>query len=70
MKGPKAAEEMAHFSSDEYKVLRNHAYRIPNTTQDRVLLILERTRVPAVDPAAPADPREEEDLTPGDPEDG
>ncbi|MDQ3000836.1 MAG: 16S rRNA (guanine(527)-N(7))-methyltransferase RsmG [Fibrobacterota bacterium] len=46
MKGPKAVEEMAVFHSDEYKVVRNHAYRIPNTTQDRVLLILERTKVP------------------------
>jgi 16S rRNA (guanine527-N7)-methyltransferase len=55
MKGPKAAEEMAQFQSDEYKVIRNHAYRIPNTTQDRVLLILERTRVPVVDRSRSAD---------------
>jgi 16S rRNA (guanine527-N7)-methyltransferase len=69
MKGPKAAEEMAVFQSDEYKVLRNHAYRIPNTTQDRVLLILERTRVPEIDLSQPADPSEEADVAPQDPED-
>lgn len=67
MKGPKAAEEMAQFQSDEYKVLRNHAYRIPNTTQDRVLLILERTRVPVIDrsrSAETAEPLEEESEIP------
>ena len=70
MKGPKAAEEMAQFHSDEYRVQRNHAYRIPNTTQDRVLLILERTKVPVLDLSRPADPCEEEDVAPQDPEDG
>jgi 16S rRNA (guanine527-N7)-methyltransferase len=67
MKGPKAAEEMAQFQSDEYQVLRNHAYRIPNTTQDRVLLILERTKVPLIDPfrlANPAESSEAEDDIP------
>src|SRR5690606_3962609 len=70
MKGPKAEEEMAVFSSDEYKVVRNEAYRIPNTTQDRVLLILERTRVPALDLSKPAPADEERDVPPADPEDG
>lgn len=69
MKGPKAAEEMAVFQSDEYRVARNHAYRIPNTTQDRVLLILERTKVPVLDLSRPADPAEEADIQPSDPED-
>ena len=70
MKGPKAAEEMAQFQSDEYRVMRNHAYRIPNTTQDRVLLILERTKVPLLDLSKPADPAEEADIPAIDPEDG
>lgn len=69
MKGPKAAEEVAAFQSDEYKIIRNHAYRIPNTQQDRVLLILERIKLgggngPAYDEA------QERDVAPADPEDG
>lgn len=52
MKGPKAAEEVAAFRSDEYRIIRNHAYRIPNTTLDRVLLILERIMVPEPGTAA------------------
>ena len=70
MKGPKAAEEMAAFQSDEYRVLRNHAYRIPNTVQDRVLVILERIKVPEIDLSLPADPEEDADVPPRDPEDG
>jgi 16S rRNA (guanine527-N7)-methyltransferase len=70
MKGPKAAEEMAAFQSDEYRVLRNHAYRIPNTVQDRVLVILERIKVPEIDLSLPADPEEDADVPPQDPEDG
>jgi hypothetical protein len=35
-----------------------------------VLLILERTRVPAVDLSAPASAEEEADVLPSDPEDG
>jgi 16S rRNA (guanine527-N7)-methyltransferase len=68
MKGPKAAEEMAVFQSDEYKVIRNHAYRIPNTTQDRVLLILERIKAPIVDLSRPAGAEEEADVEPQDPD--
>jgi 16S rRNA (guanine527-N7)-methyltransferase len=52
MKGPKVLEELETWSSNEYRILRNSAYRIPNTTQDRVLLILERIRKPET--AAPA----------------
>lgn len=70
MKGPKAAEEMAAFQSDEYRVLRNHAYRIPNTVQDRVLVILERIKVPEIDLSLPADPEEDRDVPTRDPEDG
>jgi 16S rRNA (guanine527-N7)-methyltransferase len=62
MKGPKVAEEMAHFNNPEYKVLRNQAYRIPNTIQDRVLVILERTHVPAAGEANAFDPAEEADF--------
>lgn len=61
MKGPKAAEEVAAFQSDEYKIIRNHAYTIPNTHQDRVLLILERIKVP--EPGAAAyDESQESDM--------
>ena len=45
MKGPKAAEEVEAFRSEEYRIVRNQAYRIPNTVQDRVLLVLERTKI-------------------------
>ena len=69
MKGPKAAEEMAVFRSDEYRVLRNDAYTIPNTVQDRVLLVLERIKVPEIDLSAPAGADEEADVLPNDPED-
>jgi 16S rRNA (guanine527-N7)-methyltransferase len=61
MKGPKAAEEVAAFRSDEYRIIRNHAYRIPNTTLDRVLLILERIKVPEPGTAA-YDAAQEADL--------
>lgn len=69
MKGPKAAEEVAAFRSDEYRIIRNHAYRIPNTVQDRVLLILERTRVPEPG-ASKYEAEQERDVAPADPEDG
>jgi 16S rRNA (guanine527-N7)-methyltransferase len=69
MKGPKAVEEVAAFRSDEYRIVRNQAYRIPNTQQDRVLLILERTRVP--EPGADRyEDSQELDVPPSDPEDG
>lgn len=69
MKGPKVAEEMATFANDEYKVLRNQAYRIPNTVQDRVLVILERTKVPEPGTEQPFDPAEEADFAGPEPED-
>ena len=69
MKGPKAAEEVAQFQSDEYRIIRNHAYRIPNTIQDRVLLILERTRVPEKAAASAYDADQERDVAPSDPDD-
>lgn len=69
MKGPKAVEEVASFQSDEYKIIRNQAYRIPNTQQDRVLLILERIRVP--EPGAVRyEESQELDVAPSDPDDG
>jgi len=68
MKGPKAAEEVAAFQSDEYKIIRNHAYRIPNTQQDRVLLIMERIKVPGTGESA-YDAEQERDVAPVDPED-
>jgi 16S rRNA (guanine527-N7)-methyltransferase len=69
MKGPKVLEELETFRSDEYKIIRNHAYRIPNTTQDRVLLILERTKVPTLDLSAPAPASEEAEIPAADPDD-
>jgi 16S rRNA (guanine527-N7)-methyltransferase len=69
MKGPKAVEEVAAFQSDEYRIIRNQAYRIPNTQQDRVLLILERTKVPEPGTAR-YEADQELDVPPSDPEDG
>jgi 16S rRNA (guanine527-N7)-methyltransferase len=69
MKGPKAAEEVAAFRSDEYKIIRNHAYRIPNTQQDRVLLILERIKLTGGKDSA-YDEAQERDVAPADPEEG
>jgi 16S rRNA (guanine527-N7)-methyltransferase len=65
MKGPKVAEEMETWHSEEYRILRNQAYRIPNTTQDRVLLILERIKKPAA-AQAPAEDEEDDFAEPGD----
>jgi 16S rRNA (guanine527-N7)-methyltransferase len=69
MKGPKVLEELKTFQSDEYKIVRNHAYRIPNTTQDRVLLILERIKVPTLDLSSPAPASEEAEIPATDPDD-
>ncbi len=49
MKGPKVAEELTDLRNDEYRVVMNHAYRIPNTTLDRALLVMERIRVGAAE---------------------
>ncbi len=65
MKGPKAAEEVAAFQSDEYRIVRNQAYRIPNTIQDRVLLILERVKLPLPDTKT-FNPAEEDDFADSD----
>ncbi len=70
MKGPKAAEEVAAFNNDEYRILRNHAYRIPNTTQDRVLVVLERTKVPVAGTGSVYTPEQEADFAGSDSEGG
>lgn len=70
MKGPKAAEEVAAFQSDEYKIIRNHAYRIPHTQLDRVLLILERIKITPPKGQAAYDEDQERDVAPADPDDG
>jgi 16S rRNA (guanine527-N7)-methyltransferase len=62
MKGPKVAEEMAVFNNDEYRILRNHPYKIPNTSQERVLVVLERTKVPEPGSAIAYDPSQEADF--------
>jgi 16S rRNA (guanine527-N7)-methyltransferase len=44
MKGPGVAEELAVFHPEDfgYKLLDKHFYTIPNSTQDRALIVLER----------------------------
>lgn len=67
MKGPKVAEELTDLRNDEYRVVKNHVYRIPNTTLDRALLVMERTKVPAQPSAAEGleEDDETEDADPG-----
>ncbi len=45
MKGPAVAEELETFRPEEYgyKFVGKHFYTIPNSTQERALIILERT---------------------------
>lgn len=61
MKGPKVAEELTDLKSDEYRVLRNHVYRIPNTTLDRALLVMERIKVPTAPIATSIGEADEDD---------
>ena len=44
MKGPGVADELAVFHPEDfgYKLLDKHFYTIPNSTQDRALIVLER----------------------------
>jgi 16S rRNA (guanine527-N7)-methyltransferase len=42
MKGPAVKEELHSFKSDEYKVAEKHFYTIPNSIQQRALIIFER----------------------------
>ncbi len=70
MKGPKVAEEMAVFQNEEYKIRRNQSYRIPNTIQDRVLVILERIKVPEPGASAAYDPAQEADFAGPDSDNG
>jgi 16S rRNA (guanine527-N7)-methyltransferase len=67
MKGPKVAEELSDLRNDEYKVVKNHVYRIPHTTLDRALLVMERIRKPDSPEAFDA---EAEEAEMGDFEDG
>lgn len=68
MKGPKVAEELTDLKNDEYRVLKNHVYRIPNTTLDRALLVMERIKVSS-QPSAAEDLGQEEDMGEYDPAD-
>ncbi len=45
MKGPAVADELKSFYPEDfgYKFIGKHFYTIPNSTQDRALIILERT---------------------------
>lgn len=65
MKGPKVAEELTELRNDEYKVLKNHIYRIPNTPLDRALLVMERIKVPAPGESIAAAEAEEENIPEG-----
>jgi len=42
MKGPAVKEELRGFKSEEYKILETHFYTIPNSTQQRALVVVER----------------------------
>ena len=44
MKGPGVADELKVFHPEDfgYKLIAKHFYTIPNSTQDRALVILER----------------------------
>jgi 16S rRNA (guanine527-N7)-methyltransferase len=44
MKGPGVADELAVFHPEDfgYKILDKQFYTIPNSTQDRALIVLER----------------------------
>jgi 16S rRNA (guanine527-N7)-methyltransferase len=44
MKGPAVAEELKEFQSDEYSLVGEHWYDIPNSTQKRALIVLERKK--------------------------
>ena len=44
MKGPAVKEELKLFKSDEYKITEKYFYTIPNSTQQRSLIILERCK--------------------------
>lgn len=62
MKGPKVAEELTDLGNDEYRVIKNHVYRIPNTTLDRALLVMERMKIAAPGKPGAAIEEEEEDI--------
>lgn len=42
MKGPAAKEEVKNFNYPGYKIVETHYYTIPNSTQERTLVIVER----------------------------
>lgn len=44
MKGPAVIEELANFNANDfgYKIVEKHFYTIPNSTQERALIVLER----------------------------
>jgi 16S rRNA (guanine527-N7)-methyltransferase len=44
MKGPAVREELKVFKNDEYTIEAEHFYTIPNSTQDRALIILRRNK--------------------------
>lgn len=42
MKGPAVKDEIAQFATPDYEFVGKHFYTIPNSTQDRALIVLER----------------------------
>jgi len=42
MKGPAGKEEVAQFNSPGFQIVGEHYYTIPNSTQERALLVVER----------------------------
>ncbi|MCL2100170.1 MAG: 16S rRNA (guanine(527)-N(7))-methyltransferase RsmG [Fibromonadales bacterium] len=42
MKGPAVKEELHNWKSNEYNIAETHFYTIPNSTQQRSLIVLER----------------------------
>jgi len=42
MKGPAVKEELNNWKSTDYKMAESHFYAIPNSVQQRVLIVLER----------------------------
>lgn len=42
MKGPAVKEELKNYTSKDYNIVEKHFYTIPNSTQERSLIVLER----------------------------
>ncbi len=45
MKGPAVKEELATFQNPQYKIIGDNFYTIPNSTQDRALIVMQRQKL-------------------------